>query len=493
MLPGAISRREMIRSAGLGFGAWALLDLLAREGAFAESQSPKSAANPLAAKPPMFPARAKRVVFLFMQGGPSHIDTFDPKPMLNKHKGQPLPANILQGLQLQFTKSDAKVLGSPQTFSKCGQSGLEIADTYPHLQRCADRLAVVRSCHHEAFNHAPAQYMMSTGSSRQGYPSLGSWVTYGLGSESENLPAFVVMATTGDAKGGPSVYGNGFLPGTYQPTMLRSSGSPVLYLDSPDGRPAADRDVVEMSQWLNQEHLAARRNPGADTPGSCDDLSSRIASYELAFRMQSSVPEVVDLSRETALCRELYGLNDPISKKFGTCCLTARRLLEHGVRFVQIFTGSGAGGDDWDAAHADNDGTHRLMARRVDRPIAGLLTDLAARGMLDDTLVIWGGEFGRTPVADGRYPDKPAGRDHNPYGFTTWLAGGGVRGGQSIGATDEFGFRAVENQVHVNDLHATVLKLLGLDHRKLTFLFGGRNERPTGVGGDNDIAAQLIG
>jgi hypothetical protein len=228
---------------------------------------------------------------------------------------------------------------------------------------------------------------------------------------------------------------------------------------------------------------------GADV----DDLSSRIASYELAFRMQSAVPDVVDLSKETAACREMYGLNDPLSKKFGTCCLTARRLIEHGVRFVQIFTGSGADGDDWDAAHAENDKTHRTMAHRVDRPIAGLLTDLRARGLLDETLVIWAGEFGRTPVADGRYPDKPAGRDHNPYGFTTWLAGGGVRGGQVIGATDDFGFRAVEDRVHVNDLHATCLKLLGIDHRKLTFLFGGRNERLTGVGGDNEFAARLIG
>jgi uncharacterized protein (DUF1501 family) len=475
----------MLRRAGLGFGTWALLDLLTRDGLLA---APVKTApeNPLAPKPPHFPATAKRVIFLFMQGGPSHIDTFDPKPLLNKLHGQPLPASVTAGLQLQFTKMDAAVLGSPQTFRKCGRSGLEIADTYPHLQTCADDLAIIRSCHHDSFNHAPAQYMLSTGFARMGRPCLGSWVTYGLGSESENLPAFVVMATTNDVKGGPPVFGNGFLPGTYQPTVLRGSGSPVLYLDAPDGRAAADqRPVLDMVQWLNREHRAAR---GADV----DDLSSRIASYELAFRMQSAVPDAVDLGRETKATKELYGLNDPTSARFGADCLIARRLVERGVRFVQIFTGS-AGADDWDNAHAENDKTHRAMARRVDKPIAALLTDLKARGLLDSTLVIWGGEFGRTPVADGRYPDKPAGRDHNPYGFTTWLAGGGVKGGQVVGATDEFGFRAVKDRVHVNDLHATVLKLLGLDHRKLTYLFQGREQRLTDVGGDHDIADRLLG
>jgi uncharacterized protein (DUF1501 family) len=478
-----MSRRDMLRHAGLGFGSWALLDLLSRDGLL--SAAPAAAPeNPLAAKAPHFPARAKHAIFLFMQGGPSHIDTFDPKPLLNKRHGQSLPPSAVKGLQLQFTKSDAAILGSPQTFRKCGRSGLEIADTYPHLQTCADDLAVVRSCYHDSFNHAPAQYVMNTGVSRMGRPCLGSWVSYGLGSASENLPAFVVMATTGDTKGGPPVYGHGFLPGTYQPTVLRNAGSPVLYLDPPDKGAAGQREVVDLVQWLNQEHRAAR---GDDV----DDLSSRIASYELAFRMQSAVPDAVDLSRETAATKNLYGLDDPISARFGTDCLLARRLVERGVRFVQVFTGS-AGADDWDAAHADNDKTHREMARRTDRPIAGLLKDLKARGLLEETLVIWGGEFGRTPVADGRYPDKRGGRDHNPYGFTTWLAGGGVKGGKVIGATDEFGFRAAEDRVHVNDLHATVLKLLGLDHRRLTFLAEGRDQRLTDVGGDREFADRLL-
>lgn len=479
---GPLSRREMLRRAGLGFGGWALLDLFSREGRLPAARA--EVENPLAARPSHFAAKAKHVVFLFMQGGPSQIDTFDPKPLLAKMHGQPLPESAVAGLQLQFTKLNAAVLGSPQSFSKCGQSGLEIADTYPHLQTCADELAVVRSCFHESFNHAPAQYMLNTGSPRMGKPCLGSWVTYGLGSESDNLPAFVVMATTGDVKGGPPVYDRGFLPGAFQPTVLRNSGSPVLYLDAPQPSSASGRDVLDLAQWLNREHLAER---GADV----DDLSSRIASYELAFRMQSAVPDAVDLSQESAATKELYGLNDAMSAKFGTDCLLARRLIERGVRFVQIFTGS-AGADDWDAAHAENDKTHREMARRVDRPIAGLLKDLKARGLLSETLVVWGGEFGRTPMADGRYPDKPAGRDHNPYGFTTWLAGGGVRGGQAIGATDEFGFRAVDSPIHVNDLHATLLRLLGLDHEALTYLFEGREQRLTDVGGYDEFADRLL-
>jgi uncharacterized protein (DUF1501 family) len=437
----------------------------------------------MAAKKPHFPATAKSVIFLFMQGGPSHIDTFDPKPLLNKLHGKPLPDSASRGLRLQFTKADAALLGSPRKFRRCGKSGLEIADSYPYLQSCADHLAVVRSCWHESFNHAPAQYMLSTGSARMGKPCLGSWVTYGLGSVSQDLPAFVVMATTGDVKGGPPVYGNGFLPGVYQPTLLRNAGSPVLYLNAP-GRAGSDRDVLDLAQWLNRKHRDERGE-------GVDDLSARIASYELAFKMQSAVPDAVDLSKESRATKKLYGLEEPISARFGTACLLARRLVERGVRFVQLFTGSG-GADDWDAAHAENDKTHNEMARRTDRPIAGLLKDLAARGLLDSTLVIWGGEFGRTPVADGRYPDKRAGRDHNPYGFTTWLAGGGVKGGRVIGATDEFGLRAVRDRVHVNDLHATILKLLGLDHKRLTYLFEGRQQRLTDVGGEGEFAERLL-
>jgi uncharacterized protein (DUF1501 family) len=483
--PRMMSRREMLRRAGLGFGSWALLDLLSREG-FAASQ-PADAfsepANPLAPKPPHFPAKAKSVIFLFMQGGPSHIDTFDPKPLLAKLHGQPLPPSATEGLQLRFTKMDALIHGCRLNFTRSGQSGIEIADSYPRLQECADDLAVVRSCYHDAFNHSPAQYLMNTGSARMGRPCMGSWVTFGLGSVSQNLPAFVVMATTNNTKGGPPVYSHGFLPGTYQPTVLRNSGSPVLYLQPPQ-RPSDQREVLDMAQWLNRQHEAARA-------GDTGDLEARIASYELAFRMQSAVPDAVDLSKESAATRELYGVDDEISGTYARSCLRARRLVERGVRFVQIFTGS-AGSDDWDNAHADNDGVHAAMARRIDKPTAALLQDLKARGLLESTLVVWGGEFGRTPIADGRYPDKRAGRDHNPYGFTTWLAGGGVKGGRIIGGTDEFGFRATQDPVHINDLHATILKLLGLDHKRLTFLFEGRQMRLTDVGGDDDIARQLL-
>jgi hypothetical protein len=485
-----ISRREMLRQAGLGFGSWALLDLLTRSG-FGAVQSAAgdrisaASVNPLAAKASHFPAKAKSVIFLFMQGGPSHIDTFDPKPLLVELDGQPLPASATAGLQLQFTKMDAAIHGCKQTFTRCGQSGLEIADIYPNLQGCADELAVVRSCYHDSFNHAAAQYAMNTGFSRMGHPCLGSWVTYGLGSVSEDLPAFVVMTNTGSVKGGPPVYGRGFLPGYYQPTLLRNSGSPMLYLEPPEapGR-GNQRDMLDFVQWLNRVHKAAR---GEDT----DDLSARIASYELAFRMQAAVPDAVDLSKESAATKELYGVDDKICGVYARNCLVARRLVERGVRFVQIFTG-GAGADDWDAAHADNDRVHQQMARRTDQPTAALLKDLKARGLLETTLVIWGGEFGRTPITDGRYPDKPAGRDHNPYGFTTWLAGGGIHGGKVVGATDEFGLRAVEDPIHIHDLHATILKLLGLDHTKLTYLFQGRQQRLTDVGGDEEFASRLL-
>jgi uncharacterized protein (DUF1501 family) len=484
--PQLISRREMLRRAGLGFGSWALLDLLARDG-FAAPANPGTQSaiplNPLAPKPPHFAAKAKNVIFLFMQGGPSHIDTFDPKPLLAKLHGQPLPPSATEGLTLRFTKMDALIHGCRLNFTRCGQSGLEISDSYPHLQKCADDLAVVRSCYHDAFNHSPAQYLMNTGSARMGRPCMGSWVTFGLGSVSENLPAFVVMATTNNTKGGPPVYGHGFLPGTYQPTVLRNSGSPILYLDALN-KSADQRGILDFTQWLNREHQSAR---GGDT----NDLDARIDSYELAFRMQAAVPDAVDLSKESAVTRELYGVDDAISGTYARSCLRARRLVERGVRFVQIFTGS-AGSDDWDNAHADNDGVHASMARRIDQPTAALLQDLKERGLLESTLVVWGGEFGRTPIADGRYPDKRAGRDHNPYGFTTWLAGGGVQGGRIIGSTDEFGFRAVENPIHINDLHATILRLLGLDHKRLTFLFEGRQMRLTDVGGDDDFTSRLI-
>jgi len=349
---------------------------------------------------------------------------------------------------------DAAIHGCRLPFTQSGQSGLPIADSYPHLQTCADDLAIVRSCHHDSFNHSPAQYMMNTGSARMGHPCLGSWTAYGLGSASENLPAFVVMATTGNVKGGPPTYGRGFLPGTYQPTVLRHSGSPVLYLDPPKELAHANqREMLNFVQWLNENHARER---GDDT----DDLSARIAAYELAYRMQAAVPEAVDLRQESQATRDLYGVDDPIAGTYARSCLMARRLVERGVRFVQIYSGGEENERSWDG-HTNIAANHRQFAGETDQPIGALLTDLKQRGLLNETLVIWGGEFGRTPMAQG------TGRDHHIKGFSIWLAGGGIKGGVVHGATDELGFHAVENRHYVTDIHATLMYQLGLDSHRL--------------------------
>ena len=468
-----LSRRNMLRRAGLGFGTWALLDLLKRDGLRADTPSP---------------ARAKHVIFLFMQGGPSHIDTFDPKPLLAKRHGQPLPAERhRRGCSCSSPRSDAAILGSPQTFRKCGRSGIEIADTYPHLQTCADDLAVVRSCYHDSFNHAPAQYMLNTGYARMGRPCLGSWVTYGLGSESENLPAFVVMATTGDVKGGPPVYGRGFLPGTYQPTVLRNAGSPVLYLerrrraDDPDRR-----EVLDMVQWLNREHRAARGD-GRGRPVLAHRLL-RAGLPHAERRARGRGPDPGDARRR----RTLYGLDDPISAQFGADCLMARRLVERGVRFVQIFTGS-AGADDWDAAHAENDKTHREMARRVDRPIAGLLQGPEGAGPAGRDA----GDLGRRIRPDaGRR--RPLPRQAAPAATTTptasppgWPAAASRAAGSSAPPTSSASGPSRTGSTSTTCTPRSC-KLLGLDHRELTYLFQGRDQRLTDVGGDHEFAERLL-
>ena len=338
---------------------------------------------------------------------------------------------------------------------------------------------MIRSCYHDAFNHSPAQYALLTGQSRVGWPSLGAWVTYGLGSVADNLPALVVMTDPdGKVKGGTPLWGNGFLPPTYQGATLQTTGTPILYLDRPDGvTEAGQRRAVDFAQRLNRRHRDI-------TPAAAGELDARIAAYEMAFKMQAAAPEAVDVRRVTAATQTLYGLDDDATRDFGTRCLIARRLVERGVRFVQLISGSGDS-KDWDHHDDSHAGTLR-QAKKVDRPVAGLLADLAARGLLDSTLVVWSGEFGRTPTSQSK-----AGRDHNPNGFTLWMAGGGIVGGKAIGATDEIGLRAVEDKVHVHDAHATMLSLLGLDHRKLTYLFQGRDQRPTDVSGDNDLAARL--
>jgi hypothetical protein len=467
-------RRRFLRQAGLGFGAVAASWMMARD----------AQANPLAPKAPMLPATTKRVISLFMHGGPSHIDTFDPKPALAKLAGQRVPDSF-GDVRLQFsTFKEQPVLPSTRVFRKHGQAGIDISDVFPHVARHADKLAVIRSMNHEGFTHTAALNWLNNGWPRIGRPSVGSWITYGLGSESENLPAFVVMLE-GGIKSGPVVYSSGFLPAVYQGTTLRKGASPILYAKRQDGTSeAAQREMLDTLGWFNQQHAAERPEDTA--------LSARISSYELAFRMQMAVPELSDLSKESEATRKLYGLDEERTTDFGTRCLLARRLVERGVRFVQAWSGTSTGEGDWDG-HKSCEKNHLSMASKVDKPIAGLLADLDARGLLDSTLVIWGGEFGRTPTSDGNANGggDNFGRDHNPYGFTIWMAGGGVRGGKIIGATDEIGLRVAQDPVHVHDFHATLLALMGVDHLKLTFPFQGRDYRLTDVHGKTDLLAKL--
>jgi Protein of unknown function (DUF1501) len=465
----APTRREFLRRAGNGFGLLGLSYLLQSENRSIAGETPP-AKNPLAAKPGHFPGKAKRCIFLFMTGGPSHLDLYDPKPLLNKLDGQPLPPSFGK-IHSQFLESDPLCLGSRRKFGKFGQSGMDMSDLVPHMHQHADNIALVRSCVADNVIHAPAMYQMNTGRVFMGYPSIGSWVTYGLGSESDNLPSYVVMTQPeGTPEGGAPCWGAGFLPALYQGTLLRNGPSPIVNLKPTSG------DFTLEQQRRTLDLLRSMNKDGLDPDDS--ELSSRIASYELAYRMQSAAPEAVDLSREPESTRELYGLNDPRTAEFGTRCLLARRLVERGVRFVQLYSGGGPVAMQWDA-HDDLDANHEKMCGLTDRPVAALLTDLKRTGLLEDTLVIWGAEFGRTPVSQkgGR------GRDHNATAFTMWMAGGGVKGGATVGLTDEIGLNVVDDRAHVNDIHATILHLMGLDHKQLTMLHGGRDERLTDVGG----------
>ena len=465
------SRRDFLVRAGGGFGAMALSYLLEQTGASAGEQSildtSPIAANS-AALPPHFAPRAKSVIFLFMDGGPSQLDTFDPKPKVNDLAGQPLPASIKRPVTPMGVSNNA-LLASRRKFTQHGQGGLPVSDWLPHIATCADDLVVVRSCWANGLNHVGSVCQMNTGSVLAGRPSLGSWVTYGLGAANANLPAFVVL-TDGDREppGGARNWGTGFMPGTYQGTRLRNGTEPILHL-----RPSAQigdvqqRRKLDLLAELNRQHNLAR--------GRDSELEARIAGYELAFRMQATAPEAVDLARETAETRSLYGMDEKPTAAMARSCLLARRLVERGVRFVQIYCGSGS---RWDA-HAKIEENHSGLCRASDQPIAALLVDLKRRGLLDETLVLWGGEFGRTPMSE-----KGDGRDHNPYGFTMWLAGAGLQGGRIVGATDDFGLFAIQDRTHVHDLHATVMALLGLDHKRLTYLHNGRDERATINGGE---------
>ena len=425
--------------------------------------------NPMNVLSPEFAPRAKSVIFLFMYGGPSQVDTFDPKPALDRWNGKAIPTFRKEDAFNAATKATA--MRSPYTFAKHGQSGLDICEKFPHLARHADELCVIRSLHADSNNHGPALFQMNSGFVQSGHPSMGSWVTYGLGSENENLPGYVVLTDRNGAPvNGAMNWSNGFMPATYQGVPFQTAGSPILYLKRPEGVTVAQqRRRLDLIRKWNERYSAA--NPAESA------LAARVAAYELAWRMQSQAPAAVDISRETKATRAKYGLNHKTTEFFGRNCLLARRLVERGVRFVQVYSGGNQGPTAWDA-HGNLKENHDRQCAQTDQPIAALLTDLKQRGLLDTTLVVWGGEFGRLPTHQGS-----DGRDHNSFGFTMWLAGGGVRGGLAYGATDEFGYAAVENKVHVHDLHATILHLLGINHEQLTYRHLGRNFRLTDVEG----------
>ncbi len=451
-----------MRDACCGFGGLALASLLQEEAARAGT------ATPLSSKPAHFQPKAKSVIFLFMAGGPSHLETYDPKPLLNKLHGQKRP-NEFGEAKYQFVQRDAKLLGTKRTFKKYGQSGIEVSDLFPHTAECVDDMAILRSCHGDMVVHSAAQYELFTGRVTPGFPSVGSWVIYGLGSESQSLPAYVVMPDPkGALEAGQPMYTNGFLPAIYQPTMFRPGSRPVLNLERTAGVSDADRrKTLDLIRNLNRATL----DPGDQ------EFSARINAYDLAFKMQSEAPDVLDISHEPRETLELYGVGDAVTNDYARRCLLARKLVEKGVRFVCVVSGGGTGNQQWDA-HSDIEENHLRKAAETDKPVAGLLKDLKRRGLLDSTLVVWGGEFGRSPEAEsGR------GRDHHNLGFTMWMAGGGIKGGKVVGATDAIGLRAIESPYHLRDVHTTILNQLGLDQHKLTYPHLGRNERLTFVEG----------
>jgi hypothetical protein len=466
-----LTRRYFFKECGVGLGALALASLLGEK-----SFGAPAPANPLAPRPPQFPARAKRVIYLFQAGGPSQLDMFNHRPTLAKYDGQPLPAELTKGERYAFIKPDAAVLASKFNFSKQGKCGAEISEVMPRLAEVVDDIAIVNSMTTVAFNHAPGQIFMNTGATQFGRPSMGSWVTYGLGSESRDLPGFVVLSSAGGTSGGAGNWGSGFLPTVYQGVPFRRSGDPILYLANPAGiTPQMQRRSLDALKQLNQDRLDVVGDP---------EIATRINSFEMAYRMQTSGPELMDISRESKETLEMYGAV-PGEGSFANNCLLARRLVERGVRFVQLFH------EAWDH-HSDVTGGVKAECAKTDRPCAALIKDLKQRGMLDDTLVIWGGEFGRTPMVEtNKEAGRSLGRDHHPQAFTMWLAGGGVKPGLTLGKTDDFGFNVVEDPVPVHDLHATILHLLGFDHTKLTYRFQGRDFRLTDVEGE--VVTKLLG
>lgn len=457
------SRREFLEKAGMGFGALALQTMLAGETQAKPADRASEFVDPLISKRPHFTPRAKSVIFLFMEGGPSHIDLFDPKPVLQKLAGNPLPASFKRPV-LAMGEINAPLLPSKRKWKQHGESGIWISDWLPHIAECADDLAVLRGCWTNGINHAGGVCQMNTGTPLAGRPSLGSWVTYGLGTENSNLPAFVVLTdTTRTPVNGVRNWGTAFMPAVYQGTRLQSGNEPIPNMFPPETMtPDRQQAKLDLLTAMNREHAADRSYQ--------TELEARIHSYELAFRMQAAAPEAVELSGESEATKKLYGMDDKVTEAFGRNCLLARRLVERGVRFVQLYHGAGS---RWDS-HSKIEANHSSLCQSMDKCVAGLLKDLKSRGLLDTTLVVWGGEFGRTPMSE-----KGDGRDHNPTGFTMWLAGGGVRGGQTIGSTDEIGLYAIEDRMHVHDIHASILHLLGIDNMKLEYRYKGRPERPT--------------
>jgi hypothetical protein len=464
-----LTRRWFFRDCGIGLGSIALASLLNDSKLFAASKPTATAANPLAPRPPHFAPKAKHVIFLFQAGAPSQLDLFDHKPSLAKYDGQPVPQEVVMGQRYAFIKPDAALFASKFKFAQHGKCGAEISEALPHLAGVVDDIAIVKSMTTDAFNHAPGQILMNTGSQQFGRPSMGAWVTYGLGSESQDLPGFVVLNSAKGTSGGASNWGAGFLPTLYQGVLFRNSSEPILFLANPPGVNAAmQRKSLDVLKQLNQQRLGVVGDP---------EIATRINAFEMAFRMQTSAPELMDISKESKATLEMYGA-EPGKASFANNCLLARRLVERGVRFVQLFH------EAWDH-HTDVTGGVKAQAKATDQAAAALVRDLKQRGLLDETLVIWGGEFGRTPMVEtNEAAGRKQGRDHHPQAFTMWLAGGGVKGGLTLGATDEFGFHVTQDKVHVHDLHATILHLLGLDHTKLTYRFQGRDFRLTDVEGE---------
>lgn len=454
------NRREFLTHAFCGFGSLA----------FAQMTAQAAAKNPLAPKPPHMPdkAKAKSVIFLFQAGGPSHIETFDPKPLLNELNGQTRPAEFGEA-KYQFVSKTAKLLGTKRTFKRYGKSGIEVSDLFPHQGSIVDDLAIIRSCHGDMVVHSAAQYQLMTGRILPGFPNMGSWVAYGLGTESESLPAYCVLPDPkGALEAGQPMYTQGFLPAVYQPTMLRAGARPVLNLDLPEGITTPQRRrTLDLLRNLNEAEMK---------PGDAE-LEARISAYDLAFKMQTEAPEAFDISKETDAMRELYGIGKKETDDYGRRCLLARRLVERGVRFITVVAGGGPGNMQWDA-HSNIEENHIRMAGHTDQPVAALIKDLKQRGLLDSTLVVWGGEFGRSPESEGT-----EGRDHHNLGFSMWMAGGGIKGGQVVGATDAIGLRAIEKPYHFRDIHTTILNQLGLQQDALSYLHLGRRERLTEVHG----------